>query len=90
MRSVRFQNKLHWLLSSALLLDVEILKTLAMVALVSPHCRMSSSLYLPAIMMQNRLTVLALELPVIHAMKLPIKEKQGDQVGLVKFYFMFL
>jgi hypothetical protein len=90
MQCVRFQNKLHWLLSSVLLLDVGNLKILELVALASLHCRISSSLYLHAIMTQNRLTVLALELPVIHAMKLPTKRKPGDQVCQVEYLHALL
>jgi hypothetical protein len=81
---------LHWLLSSALLPDVENSKILVLVALVSLHCRMSSSLYPHAIMTQNRLTVLAQELPVTHAMKLPTKRKPGDQVCQVKYLHALL
>ena len=78
---VRSQNMLHWLSSSELLLDVGNSKIWAEVASVSLHCRIYCFLHLQAAMMQNQLTVLALELIVIHAMKLlTIEQKPGEQV----------
>lgn len=85
--SVRFQNMLHWLFSSAHLLDVENLKRGALVALVILLCRMSSSLHLHATMLENLLTVLAPELLVIHA-TMHIKPKSEDQVCWIRLHFM--
>lgn len=79
-QSVRFQNKWHWVFSNAHLPDVGNLKKRALVALLILHCRMLSSLNFHATMLQNLSTVLALELLVIHAMKVPIKRKSEDLV----------
>ena len=88
--SARLQGKLHWHLSSALLLDVTNLKILAAVVSASLHCSGSSSLHLYATTTPNLWVVWAQELQGTHAMKsLTFMLKPEDQVCQVKsFHFL--